>query len=650
MALEFPPLYLLAVYFKDISELTALGKKIGVVFNAKEKDVKVFLAHESLKAKARIRLELRKIGVLTEEVVKGQAFDSIKEDRGRTHLPPQKRRKVEKIKDGKDVINLDSDSDIESEPDINTPGSFRTAIPNPSSGPSDPSRTVVTAQDPFHGWDKETIKVLKLAWYEDSVKAGKLLPIGNYLLYEGRITSTPKSPLPIYSKPAATAIVIRPSQVTRDKPYHKYRHGKTRSNASHFKSQTPQLLHESTSDHEYEAELPDVPDNLKQRYSCKRRTPLHTPNDDFIAQLKLIEAARRLTDDDESTSSYSDLSYSIAISAIAAYPWSIGSPGELLRLKGVGPAVANYFNEWRQNGCIQEVEYNKKDERMCSWSTFDRIFEVGPGTARRWYNNGWRDLDDVSENFQLGLANLSRSQEIGLKYYDEFEEKIPRDEVERIGAIVLNHANEICPGFEMVICGGYRRGKPNSGDVDVMLTHRDEDLTLDFIDHIVTALENSDYITHTLIQSNRNSERGQETLAWKGAMRKQGRKAGFDTLDKVFVAWQDPEWPTKNEDLAMNSNAKNPNPHRRVDIIITPWKTAGCAIVGWSGATMFERDLRRYCRDEIGYKFDSSGVRRLDNGDWVDLEAGADTLLEKEKKVFEGLGLDWIEPTERCTD
>jgi len=293
-----------------------------------------------------------------------------------------------------------------------------------------------------------------------------------------------------------------------------------------------------------------------------------------------------------------------------------------------------------------QVEQIKNDERMTTWRSFYGIFDVGPKTARNWYNKGWRDLDDVAEGFE----NLSRSQKIGVKFYEEFEERISRAEVERIGAVILEQANRKHPGFEMVICGGYRRGKPNMGDVDVVLSHRDENVTLHFIDRIRKKLEKTGHLTHTLRQSNRNSDRGQYPLAWKGSTKPEGKKAGFDTLDKVFVAWQDPEWPSKTEDLKRNPKAKNPNIHRRVDIIITPWKTAGCAIVGWTGNTMFERDLRLYCRAELGYKFDSSGVRRLDNGDWIDLEAGADTLLEKEKKVFEGLGLEWREPTERCTD
>ncbi len=202
----------------------------------------------------------------------------------------------------------------------------------------------------------------------------------------------------------------------------------------------------------------------------------------------------------------------------------------------------------------------------------------------------------------------------------------------------------------MVICGGYRRGKPLCGDVDVIISHPDEAATKDFINVLCQALLESGYLTHLLRLQTRNSDRDQETVSWKGAMRNAG--SGFDTLDHAFIAWQDPNWEGMKEALEKESKAKNPRVHRRVDIIIAPWKTAGCAVVGWSGGTMFERDLRRYCREarEPKVKFDSSGVRRLSDGSWVDLEAGEGDLLVKEKRVFEGLGLDWIDPTFRNTD
>lgn len=196
----------------------------------------------------------------------------------------------------------------------------------------------------------------------------------------------------------------------------------------------------------------------------------------------------------------------------------------------------------------------------------------------------------------------------------------------------------------MVIVGGYRRGKPLCGDVDVILTHPDESLTKNYISQIVDELGASNYITHELQHSERNSTRDQEPLAFKGSSEHKAG-SGFCTLDKSFAIWQDARKVGKKN--ADGSDVYNPK--RRVDIIVSPWKTAGCAILGWSGATQFERDLRGYCKEIKGVKFDSSGIRSNDDGTWMDYEKGEMDLLMKEKKVFEGLGLDWVEPTERCT-
>lgn len=77
-------------------------------------------------------------------------------------------------------------------------------------------------------------------------------------------------------------------------------------------------------------------------------------------------------------------------------------------------------------------------------------------------------------------------------------------------------------------------------------------------------------------------------------------------------------------------------------------------MLGWSGGTTFQRDLRRYCKKETRLKFDSSGVRSRTDGSWVDLEDGASVgpapdMETAEKRVFEGLGLVWRPPEERCT-
>lgn len=150
---------------------------------------------------------------------------------------------------------------------------------------------------------------------------------------------------------------------------------------------------------------------------------------------------------------------------------------------------------------------------------------------------------------------------------------------------------------------------------------------------------------HRLTLSDANSQRDQQPASMKVPGVTAG--TGFDSLDKVLVVWQNPKFePTAD-------SPKNPNPHRRVDILISPWKTVGCAVLGWTSEPTFQRDLRRYCKAK-GLKFDSSGIRsRQAPYEWVDFEDGgrgrAKTREEAERRVFEGLGLEWRRPEERCT-
>lgn len=204
--------------------------------------------------------------------------------------------------------------------------------------------------------------------------------------------------------------------------------------------------------------------------------------------------------------------------------------------------------------------------------------------------------------------------------------------MEAIAAKIQRSARRVDPEVEIMTVGGYRRGKQGSGDVDVVLSHRTEAITKGLVKKVVVQLENDHYITHTLSLSLRNSERGQVPVPWKGDG---GKRGGFDTLDKALVVWQDP--------------TSGDAPHRRVDIIVSPWKTVGCAILGWSGGNTFQRDLRRYCKKEKNLKFDSSGVRSREDGIWVDLEQHAPDMETAEKRVFAGLGLPWRPPHERCT-
>ncbi|KAG6037299.1 hypothetical protein E4U41_005223 [Claviceps citrina] len=503
------------------------------------------------------------------------------------------------------------------------------------------------ASNDVHG----LIQVVKLSWLTDSLAQQKLLPIDDYLLLQGikeakeglsqhESTDRGQSKFKIIQRAGEDKDIIS----SRNPSYLA-----AQSSASEGVSvaNVPSLRQQTTREHEDAMVFLGIPDFLRTPYSCQRPTPMDPPNSDFIQELKRIRTFRLLQGDNISVRAYST-----AIATLSAYPSTIRNPAEIELLPGCSTKIVEIYQQWAKHGHSTETLLAASDTKLSTLQLFYDIWGVGDATARDFYRKGmafrWRDLDDVAEH---GWQSLSRVQQIGVKYYDEFKKKISRQEVEDIAKEILAHARRIDPGFEMAIVGGYRRGKKESGDVDVVLSHREEAQTLYMIEKLVLSLESAGLITHTLSLWANNSERGQLPLAWRGHV--SGRGSGFDTLDKALVVWQN------------NQHSGAGALHRRVDIIISPWKTVGCALLGWSGGTTFERDLRRYCKQEKGLKFDSSGIRRRSDGSWIDFEgsraarehmpvkgddhSAAPDMGIAEKRVFDGLGLQWRPPTERCT-
>jgi DNA polymerase IV len=532
---------------------------------------------------------------------------------------------------------------------------------------------------------EDIVWVIKLDWLDACVTAGRLVALGDNLIYKGKVLHRPKSSntrsiKAIFAavstaQPASqTLLAARPSAghdiVHRAKadsagtaPKARYQQhqfgnhasrrfdGKTFAPSSQhasktFASHTAYLLQTTTSEYEgVDSDFPQPPDWVKRhvKYACQRFTPANGPNEDFLDQLKKIRTARTLIDDEIGVRAYSTI-----IASIAAYPFKLNHPRELAQLPGCDEKTAVLFVEWKNTGKIQAVEDYESDEAMKVLRSFYDIWGVGAKTARNfYYNNHWTELDDIIE---FGWNDLDRVQQIGLKYYDEFLVPIPRPEVEQIASVVREHAVRIRDErITVTIVGGYRRGKEASGDVDMIVSHPDLEATAGLVRHIVESLEETEWITHTLTMTLTNTNRGQHTLPFRSA---RGTGVGFDTLDKALVVWQDPHWPTREQDLAKNPKAKNPNIHRRVDIIIAPWRSVGCAVMGWSGGTTFQRDLRRYAKAIKGWKFDSSGIRSRSTGEAIMLEGpnGVDgTPEDAEKKVFEGLGLEYVPPEDRVT-
>lgn len=686
---SLPPIYILPTHLST-DELHDIEDHVQDLHGELTYDIheaRIVLGKVAAKKRAELELRVRKLW--TEELAfTGPSSETSRNHDNESSDAPRKKQKTAAHDDGSTTVDKIDPVDTHRKSSVarltntdsgvvhRTIGKRRAAVDLLPQKQSEPPLNTL-----------EIVQVVKLQWLDKCVLAQRLLDLEPYVVYRGRPklrSITPNTP------PRKTATVIRTSprdaprsqHVLAERPSGAEILERARGDAGYtaIQSQDPHtmaaphgarrmgqhsghptfhppsvakqpayLMAMSTEEYEggSDLELPPAPDWVKQHiiYACQRSAPFEQANEAFIEELKKIRLARILTNDEIGVRAYGS-----SIAALAAYPYRISNPREILRLPCCDVKIANLWVEWKNNnGKIQAAEEAVNDPTMKILNLFYEIWGVGATTAREFYfDKGWIDLDDIVE---FGWKELNRVQQIGLKYYDEFQQKIPRSEVESIAEKVREHAIKVRDdGIELIVVGGYRRGKKESGDVDMIVSHRQLDKTANLVQDIVESLEQEGWITHTLTLSLTSTHRNQATLPFKSATGARG--TGFDTLDKALVVWQDPKWPTMEEDLKANPNAKNPNVHRRVDIIISPWRTVGCAVLGWTSGTTFQRDMRRYARNIKGWKFDSSGVRDRSTGEIVDLEGPegvSGSMVDAEKKVFEGFGLTYREPNERCT-
>jgi DNA polymerase IV len=598
--------------------------------------------------KRRIQLDLRTKGCYTEEVEIVKDANALDSTSGEPGLKKQKLSQAGST--GKDETADLTIHDVSTESE--TEDESRPVKRKRKHAPVNKDTNAGYFSNPY-------IKVLRLQWFVDGRKQGIVLPIEPYLLYQGRriekpddvktpvkgssLTIQSKTPQSILERARADAEtnISSPIQQRSNRKLGQIGGGRVSAPfqpTPHTKR--AQLLHQTTSEHDLgqSNDVPELPPWVQNdvKYACQRSTPANPPNALFIAELEKIKLARLLTGDEIGVRAYST-----SIASLAAYPYKLSTAREILHLPGCDAKIANLWVEYANYGKIEEAEKAENDDKLKVQRLFYKIWGVGATTAKEFYKEkGWRDLDDVVE---YGWSKLTRVQQIGVKFYDEFLLSIPRSEVDDIASTIHQHAVKVRnKGMQSLVVGGYRRGKENCGDVDIILSHPDEDQTLNIIMDIVASLEEEGWVTHTLLISTTTSNRSQQTLPLNSSS---AHGHGFDSLDKALVVWQNPTFDSDPSE----PKKKNPNPHRRVDIIIAPWKTVGCAVMGWSGGTTFQRDLRRYVRQTYNYKFDSSGVRDRRTGDVVDVDGTADTMEQAEKNVFGALGLEYREPWERCT-
>jgi len=125
-----------------------------------------------------------------------------------------------------------------------------------------------------------------------------------------------------------------------------------------------------------------------------------------------------------------------------------------------------------------ELDINAKKRKA-----LESITGIGPSKARKLLETNItleklleemdsinKNLDDISDDTS-SLQELTHHQLLGVKYYHDILERIPRKEIVEIEKLLKKTVKKIDKDLEVIICGSYRRKMETSGDIDVLILH-----------------------------------------------------------------------------------------------------------------------------------------------------------------------------------
>ena len=287
--------------------------------------------------------------------------------------------------------------------------------------------------------------------------------------------------------------------------------------------------------------------------------------------------------------------YKGALEKLAEIP-SVTTEEDLKTLRGKakdGGSIYQKAVEILETGTCAVLEEARGDKDV--WAAYDIFLEIhgiGPTLAYDLAADGLRSIEDLKKAIADGTITLNRTQTIGLTYHDNITGRIPRPEMAIHEEILKKVAADAgCPRCDIV--GSYRRGRPDSGDIDMLLCSTDSKM----LDTMVETLKKGYYVRETLAH---------------GAH----KFMGICRSGKL--------------------------PFRRLDILLTPPEAYGYALLYFTGSQKFNILVRQHALT-LGYTLNEHRLAP------VDAKAKSVPILKTEAEILAFLGIKFVEPKDRET-
>jgi DNA polymerase/3'-5' exonuclease PolX len=325
-----------------------------------------------------------------------------------------------------------------------------------------------------------------------------------------------------------------------------------------------------------------------------------------------------------------------ALDVIKSLSQEIESADDVKGVPSIGKGTLLRITEILETGKLAELKTSSvnKSFKLDEINKLQLITGIGPKGAHKHYDNGYtleklldelqqvaegedpRDMPieeiiDVAEEMDLYIKDMTHHQLVGLKYFHDIDERIPRSEMKKIETKLKKHIKKIDEELVVTICGSYRRGNKNSGDIDILITHPDLE-TQEDIDE-----EGEDYLVDIV-----------KKLTKSGLL--------VDHLTTLGT--------TKYMGVC-RLNKKNKG--RRIDIRFVARNDYAPALLYFTGSKTFNQKMRAEALKK-GYTINEYGIYKLKkkNGNFIH-KKGEKVVVNTEKDIFKLVGMKYLEPEER---
>lgn len=292
----------------------------------------------------------------------------------------------------------------------------------------------------------------------------------------------------------------------------------------------------------------------------------------------------------EPTTKYKIIAFNNAIKALQ----KVKSLSELEKYPGIGKGIKSRINEILETGTLKELKTNTIDTSNIR-SELTNIIGIGEKKADELINKfKIVSIQDLKQKIKKKIITPNELLKLGIKVHKKYESKIKREIITEIGKKITKYIKKIDKDYEVYLCGSYRRLKPISQDIDILIVNKNykKKVNPNKLKEIINYLHKKDLVVDDITYKNPHT-----------------KYMGFCKYKNIKI---------------------------RIDIRLLPYRSLYYGLLYFTGSGSFNQRMRSLAK-KFGYKLSEYGLYKKDKF----------IKVKSEQDIFNILNMPYVPPENR---